>query len=223
MTLRDALGSPQVRALVAAIVGQELNAGFGGAICEAPAELPTAPVGDRSLVGALLSPAVVSMIRDMAREQVAERKRAMKEVIVMEEHRAGPERPSLAVLEAGRQVAGRLRPRRFSRASIEFMERRESDDTAAVLKAPAGGSAAPVPSPALAAYLARREASLARVGPSPVTDGDRRVVDPHNGGIVEAAVAAVPPAERGWREMLARRGFSAEMIERMERCEGDAA
>ena len=39
-----------------------------------------------------------------------------------------------------------------------------------------------------------------------------RVRDPYSGRIVEAAVAAVPPAQRGWREAMALKGVPAATI-----------
>jgi hypothetical protein len=186
VTIQDALGLPQMRDLVHAIARQELNAAFGRRIVEAPAQLPTHPQ-DGSFVGALLSPPVVQMIRQLARDAAEKRKRGMKGVAEMQMRREGG-RPSLDVLEATRGSGGAGGRRRLSRAATAFLSAREDviESAAEVL---------PQPRTATGIW----EALL------PVRS-DGEVLRSDGQGVLEAAVADVPLAERGWRERLSTRG-----------------
>jgi hypothetical protein len=203
-TLREVLDTRQVRLFVEAISRQEVNAAFGACVCEAPVGLPARP-GDGSVTDALLSPQVVAHIRGMAREQVAKQRRAMKGV--MEMRKSASSRPSLEVLEAtGRAGSGRL-----SRGGRAFLE---------------GGRQAMIDG---APPLPGERSALQIVEALTPAREDGRELDRYGagGGVVEAATAAVPPAERGWRELMLARGCgrSVEALENPGRdwSGGDAA
>jgi hypothetical protein len=195
---------------VLAVVGQEINRAFGDGAD------PDGPAAADDLSGLGLPERALGRIREIARERVEARRRAMKGVMAMQQRRDGYERPSLAVVEARRQLDGRMRTRRFSSGARAFLEARDGVPDAA------SGVQEAVVGPDRRTRAQRHlDERLRPQAPSDELGG--RVVDMHGSGVVEAAVAEVPPAQRGWREALSRRGFSAELIERMERAGGDAA
>lgn len=206
----EAASDPAVQQMLAAVVLAELDAGFDGRICEAPA-LPERP-GDGSVVDALLSPEFVARVREMARtavakhkfvarvREMAKHKQAIRGAATMAERQAGPQRPSLKVLEA----VGAKSPRRRTASARAFLEGRQAAIDEAVLRG--AGAARPSSGMAIVESLMPQRA-----------DGDP-VPDPHwpGTGVREASVASVPPAQRGWRERLRSRGLSDRTIEALE-------
>ncbi len=165
---------------VATIVTQELDAGFGGRIGSPPLQTD-AP---RELV---------ELVREGARTEVAKRKQVMREVAIMQEKRDRPQRPSLRVLEATAPGPAR----QLSKASREFLERRQAMIDAAAAVKPGG--------------LTPRGSS--RVG---------RVLEAMDGQRSNAHEAASAASGRpsAWRELLTARGCSEATLRALG---GDAA
>jgi hypothetical protein len=210
MNLQEALSQPGPRALYAAIVEEQIAVATGGhGIQEATAWLPPRP-RDGSLLDRLMAPEMLERLRGMARGHVTSamgRAKNAKLAEVSREKAAERARRRIA------QTRGR-KPMTMTHSARQFMEGRQ-----------AMIDGAPVPEPRTSmAILEAVMPSRARTEPvvepeladdEPAVQGNR-VRDLHTGQIVEAAVAAVPPAHRGWREQMALKGCSSVTIEALE-------
>jgi hypothetical protein len=204
MRLQQALGTAQVRSLIDAIAREQIDLALGGGIQESAVSLPARP-HDGTLVDALLSEPVLSRIREEAAEQATaavKRAKGAKHAQVCREMAAERARRRIKATRGATTV-------RMSSAARQCMEGRQ---------AMIDGAPVPQPRDSLA-ILETLMPSRARTEPVVELDVEApeavedRVHDPYTGRIVEAAVAAVPPAQRGWREQMALRGCGATTIE----------
>jgi hypothetical protein len=226
MTLREALASPEVRELVRRLAAEEINRAAGRDVLEAPA-MPE--VSGRGLVAALLSPPVVGWMRSMAREAVAKQTTevAMARSDVSPRVMAILESVDPAVIEAAerRRLEGARKRVEAQSAAIREVHQRSGTASRRVSRSGAAFLAVlesrqePAHGEDHRSPTQRAWVALAR--PQAPPEG-ARVPDRFRPGlgVVEAAVAAVPPAQRGWRELMLARGFSAETVASLG---GDAA
>lgn len=202
MNLKQALETPQARAVYDAVLAEQYDLALG----RDPAPLPT-PRGDGglgTLVEAMLSEPTLSHLRETAAQHVADRIEHMRGVELHAERRRHANRTQIDNAIATSQARRGGRPRHISRRGGALLE---------AMLAPANEDAraqASQPRTRGARVLDDLRATSLRSTPY---DGDEIVRDPHSGRLLEAPVAAIPPAERGWRERLAIRGLSATTIE----------
>jgi hypothetical protein len=197
MRLQQALGSAPVQSLIDAIAREQVEVALGRGIQESAATLPPRP-HDGTLVDALLSEPVLSSVRARAAEKaaaaVARAKAAPSVAASREKHL---QRVRL------RMNGGRTMPQNRHPA----LDRR--DELVRSASAPdrrtTGGR-----------ILETMLEPVAR-------DDDDLVLDVHSGRIVEAAVAATPPAQRGWRERMAVLGCGQTTIAALGGSHGEAA